>query len=486
MHHFPSEGKARDVGSKIVSMLFPEGDGRVPVISVTGTNGKTTVTRMIGHVLAAEGLTVGVTTTDGIWVGGRRVAKGDTTGPHSARTVLSDPTVEAAVLETARGGIARRGLGYDWSDVGVLTNIQEDHFGQDGIDSLEDLVYIKSLVAERVRAGGTLVLNADDERLARLAEEPRVRAEEKRVVYFSLRGADHVLIRKHLDAGGTAFFARDGWVVEAAGGAEERVVRLADVPLTLGGTAAYQSANVLACVAACRARGVAPASIASALASFDSTADNPGRANIFRTAAGGYVLLDYGHNAGAFAAVCRAASRWRGRRVTGVIGVPGDRSDELIERAGRIAARGFERIRIKEDEDPRGRRPGEVADLLLRAVRDEAPWRECSPTTRPKPSAASCADSSRARWSSSSTTSLSRCAKSSKSSAPSPSHRLRGSPRPTSLSRSRPPRGRATTSRPRPRRTPTRPRADARSRRTGRATSGAEKGGGRRLVVECR
>jgi cyanophycin synthetase len=380
MHHFPSEGEARDVGSKIVSMLFPEGDGRVPVISVTGTNGKTTVTRMIGHVLAAGGLCVGVTTTDGIWIGGRCVAKGDTTGPHSARTVLSDPTVEAAVLETARGGIARRGLGYDWSDVGVLTNIQEDHFGQDGIESLEDLVYIKSLVAERVRDGGTLVLNADDEHLARLAEVPRVRAEEKRVVYFSMRGADHVGIRKHLDAGGTAFFARDGWVYEATGEAHARVLKLADVPVTLGGTSGYQSANVLACVAACRARGVEPVAIAAALASFQSASDNPGRANIFRTAAGGYVLLDYGHNAGAFAAVCRAASRWRGRRVTGIIGVPGDRSDELIESAGRMAARGFERLRIKEDEDTRGRRRGEVADILLRAVRSEAPWRECTVT----------------------------------------------------------------------------------------------------------
>ncbi|HEV7889979.1 MAG TPA: cyanophycin synthetase [Pyrinomonadaceae bacterium] len=378
MHHFPSEGRPRDVGSKIVSMLFPAGDGRVPVVSVTGTNGKTSVTRMTGHVLASEGLCVGVTTTDGIWVGGRQIAKGDTTGPHSARTVLSDPTVEAAVLETARGGIVRRGLGYDWSDVGVLTNIQEDHFGQDGIETLEDLVYIKSLVAERVREGGTLVLNADDEILSRLAEEPRLRAGEKRVVYFSMRGADHVVVRKHLDAGGTAFFARDGWVVEATGHEQTRVLRLADVPVTLNGTAGFQSANVLACVAACRARGVAPERIAASLATFQSAADNPGRTNLLRTAAGGYLILDYGHNPEAFAAVCRTASRWRGRRVTGIVGVPGDRSDELIERAGRIAARGFERIVIKEDEDTRGRRRGEVAEILRRAVGNETPWRECS------------------------------------------------------------------------------------------------------------
>ena len=380
MHHFPSEGRARDVGSKIVSMLFPEGDGRVPLVSVTGTNGKTTVTRMIGHVLSCEGLCVGMTTTDGIWIGGRQVAKGDTTGPHSARTVLIDPRVEAAVLETARGGIVRRGLGYDWSDVGVLTNIQEDHFGQDGIETLEDLLYIKSLVAERVRAGGTLVLNADDERLARLAEEPRVRAEEKRVVYFSMHGPDHVTLRKHLDAGGTAVFARDGWVFEATAQGHSRVLRLADVPVTLGGAAEFQCANVLACVAACRARGVEPERIAASLATFQSDANNPGRTNIFRTASGGYCILDYGHNPEAFAAICQTASRWGGRHVTGIVGVPGDRSDKLIERAGRIAAHGFGRIVVKEDEDTRGRRRGEVAEILRRAINDETPWRECTVT----------------------------------------------------------------------------------------------------------
>ncbi|HWS87328.1 MAG TPA: cyanophycin synthetase [Pyrinomonadaceae bacterium] len=377
MHHHPSEGRPRDAGRKIVETLFPRGDGRIPVVSVTGTNGKTTVTRMTGHVLASTGLNVGVTTTDGIWVGGRQVAKGDTTGPHSARTVLSDPTVEAAVLETARGGITRRGLGYDWSDVGVLTNIQADHFGQDGIEDLEDLVYIKSLVAERVRDGGTLVLNADDERLARLAESPRVRADLKRVVYFSLR-ADHVLVRKHLGAGGTAFFVRDGRVIEAAGGEQSEVLALSDVPVTLGGTAEFQVANVLASVAACRALNVAREQVAAGLKSFRAAADNPGRANIFRLPAGGHVLLDYGHNPAAFASVCRSAARWNKGRVTGIVGVPGDRSDELIEEAARIAARGFGRVVIKEDTDLRGRRSGEVAELMRRVVSDEAPWLDCS------------------------------------------------------------------------------------------------------------
>ncbi|HYE16340.1 MAG TPA: cyanophycin synthetase [Pyrinomonadaceae bacterium] len=376
MHLRPSEGEPRDVGAAILDALIPEGDGRVPLFSVTGTNGKTTVTRMIAHVLSASGLRVGMTTTDGIWIGGRRVAEGDTTGPQSARTVLSDPTVDAAVLETARGGITRRGLGYDWSDVAVMTNIQPDHFGQDGIETLEDLVFVKSLVAERVREGGTLVLNADDEHLARLMELPRVRRVEKRVVYFSTRES-HVAVRRHLDAGGAAFFVRDGWVVEAAGRDERRrLLEVAAVPATLGGAAEFQVANVLACVAACRAHGVAPSVIAAALATFDSAA-NPGRTNLFRLPAGGYVMLDYGHNPEAFAAVCRTAARWHGRRVTGIVGVPGDRSDALIEEAGRAAARGFNRIVVKEDEDTRGRRRGEVASLLCRAVAAEAPGLEC-------------------------------------------------------------------------------------------------------------
>jgi cyanophycin synthetase len=259
----------------------------------------------------------------------------------------------------------------------VLTNIQPDHFGQDGIESLEDLVYIKSLVAERVRDGGTLVLNADDEHLARLADEPRVRADLKRVVYFSLR-ANHVLVRKHLDAGGTAFYVRNGRVCEATGNEQWEVLTPSDVPVTLGGKAEFQVANVLACVAACRALGVEREQIAEGLRTFRAAADNPGRVNVFRLPAGGHAVLDYGHNPNAFAALCQMAARWHRGHVTGIVGVPGDRSDELVEEAARIAARGFRRVVIKEDEDPRGRRPGEVAEIMRRVINEAAPWLDCS------------------------------------------------------------------------------------------------------------
>ncbi len=376
MHVSPSEGRSRDVGATIIDMLYPDGaTGRIPIISITGTNGKTTITRMVAHALSEKGMTVGMATTDGIYIGGELVVEGDTTGPRSAQTVLSDPSVEIAVLETARGGIVRGGLGYDLSDISVISNVRLDHVGQDGIETLDDLLYIKALVAERVRKGGTLILNADDERLAQLASDELVARPKKNIVYFSMR-PPHVLIRRRLGAGGSAYLYKDGWIVEAVGGAETRVVRASDIPATLGGAASFNIANALAAVAVCRALGLSREEVAAALKGFRGDLHNAGRAGLFEIR-GGYALLDYGHNPDAFAAVCQMAARWRGRRVTGVIGVPGDRDDMVVEQAGRAAARGFERIIIREDRDRRGRRRGEIAGLLRRAVMSEAPGRDC-------------------------------------------------------------------------------------------------------------
>jgi cyanophycin synthetase len=374
MHHHPAQGEPRDVGGAIVSMLFPSGNGRVPITSVTGTNGKTTVTRLIGHILGATGKTVGMTTTDGIWIGGDCVAHGDLTGFHSARSVLADPAVEVAVLETARGGIVRRSLGYDWSDVGVLTNIQADHLGQDGIETINDLLWVKSLVAERVRAGGTVVLNADDERLAELPDEPRLRRLPRRIVYFST-AADHPVVRRHVGLGGTAFFVEHGWLVEANPQRSQRIVRAASVPVTLRGTARFQIANALAAAAACRAQGLSIEETAAGLASFQSD-NNPGRMSLFQLGRG-YLVVDYAHNSGAFEALLEVTGQWTDRRVTGVFTMPGDRPDELILETGRLAARCFDRLIIREDEDLRGRRPGEVSKLLAAVVREEAPEKEC-------------------------------------------------------------------------------------------------------------
>src|SRR5215813_567943 len=376
MHVSPSEGRSHDVGAAIIDMLYPGGaTGRIPIISITGTNGKTTITRMVAHALSEKGMAVGMATTDGIYIGGAEVLKGDTTGPRSAQTVLSDPSVEIAVLETARGGIVRGGLGYDWSDISVISNVRLDHLGQDGIETLDDLLYIKALVAERVREGGTLVLNADDERLAQLMEDEEVGRLKKNVVYFSMH-PPHVLIRRHLATGGSAYLHKDGWIVEAAGAGETRVVCASDIPVTLGGAASFNIANALAAVAVCRAQGLSHEEVADALKGFSGDLHNAGRAGLFEVREG-YALLDYGHNPDAFTAVCQLAAKWKGRRVTGVIGVPGDRDDLVVEQAGRAAARGFERIIIKEDRDLRGRRKGEIADLLRRAVTSEAPGRDC-------------------------------------------------------------------------------------------------------------
>jgi cyanophycin synthetase len=376
MHLHPAQGRSRAVGEAIMDMLYPRGtSARIPIISITGTNGKTTVTRLIGHMLTHAGRHVGMTTTDGMFIRGELVARGDLTGFQSARTVLSDPAVDVAVLETARGGIVRSGLGYDWSDISVITTIQPDHIGQDDIRSVDDIFRIKSLVAERVREGGTLVLNLDDERVASMVNLPRVREVRKDVVYYSLLlGREEVQRR----AGGnsTAYCLKDGWIVEVEGLQQLLIAHISGIPLTLNGMAEFNVSNVMAAIAAVRAFGLSPAEITDSLLQFSADGSNPGRANLFRMHRG-YVLLDYGHNAEAIAAVARMSAAADCSRVTGIVTVPGDRADWVIEEAGRVAARGFQRLVIREDTDLRGRQSGEVARILRDAVRKEVPGREC-------------------------------------------------------------------------------------------------------------
>ena len=376
MHHYPSAGMPRDVGEAVVDSIYPAGaPSRIPIISITGTNGKTTVTRMIGHVLSKTNLCVGMTTTDGIYIGGERVVEGDTTGPQSAQVVLSDPAVEAAVLETARGGILRRGLGYDWSDIGVLTNISDDHVGQDGIRSVEDVLYIKSLVAERVKEGGTLILNADNDHLAKLMESERVNKVPKKVVYFAT-DEGNPLVRSHLQGGGTAYFAKNKALIESIGETQRTIAETSMLPVVMNGAADFQVSNLLATIAACRAFGIDQDAVWKSLTSFSSWANNPGRANLYRLN-GGHVMVDYGHNTDAFHAICRMTSKWHDRRVTGIITLPGDRDDAIIDRAARAAAKGFNKVIVREDHDLRGRKRGDVANIVCRAIREVSPAMEC-------------------------------------------------------------------------------------------------------------
>jgi len=380
MHLAPAEGQGRDVAAAIVDKLFPPGtQARIPVVSVTGTNGKTTTTRMIAHILRQAGLRTGLTCTDGVWIGDRCILEADASGPRSAEIVLDDPTVEVAVLETARGGIVRRGLGYDLADVAVVTNISADHLGDDGIDDIGELTDVKALVAEEVRAGGSLVLNADDPATAALADRPRVLGQAPTLRYFSLaRGSD--LIGRHARSGGACYLLEEGQLSETSGGSRRTILSVADLPGAFGGRAQHVVANALAAIAACRALGVSVKDIAQALATFTPAAANPGRGNVYAVTPGpsastatAPVLLDYGHNAAALRATGELVASVWGTGGTAAVTLPGDRRDDLIAESAAAIAAWFGRVVLYEDKDRRGRAPGEMRELIAAGLRQARP-----------------------------------------------------------------------------------------------------------------
>lgn len=376
MHHYPVKGTPRDVGGAIVDSMFREkSDGRIPVISVTGTNGKTTVTRLLDHVFLSIGMRTGMTTTNGIFINGDIVSEGDTTGPVSARTVLSDPTVEIAILETARGGIIRRGLGYDWSDVGIITNIHADHIGQDGIEGLDDILRIKSLVAERVRPGGTIILNADTSELVQLARE-KLDLSSRTLIYFSMNDRSRV-IDEHVIAGGSAYILKDNNIVLKTPLGEEVIISSLEIPMTLGGTASFHVANAMTTLAACDALKVSRDQALRGLCSFLHHENNKGRTNLYKVGRG-HVLVDYGHNPDALIAIGSMTKKWNVTKRTGVITTPGDRSDDMVRMSGIAAALVFDKVIVREDTDLRGRAPGEIAEMLCEAVNNEKRNIECT------------------------------------------------------------------------------------------------------------
>jgi cyanophycin synthetase len=368
MHLQPSEGRPRDVARPVIDALFPNGvDGRIPVLAVTGTNGKSTTARMVARILRQAGMCVGLATTSGVEVGGQLVVKADASGPRSARMLLHDPMVEAAVLETARGGLLREGLGFDRCDVGCVLNIAADHLGLKGIDTLEDLAWVKSVVVEAVGRSGTSVLNADDPHVARMA-----RRAGGRVAWFSARGGAAMgeRLREHVEAGGLAV------VLEAGPGGGEIVVHddgrrfplmfAAEIPATLEGLAAFNTTNALAAVAMAHAQGVALPVIRTALLGFETSFEQcPGRLNI-HDGHGFRVIMDYAHNPAGLGALRDVVlgMRPRFRRSIGVVNTPGDRRDEDVRELGRVAASTFDEIVLREQPDLRGRRPGEVMQLL--------------------------------------------------------------------------------------------------------------------------
>ncbi len=372
MHLNPSEGSSRDVAGHIVDTLYPPGSSsRVPVVSVTGTNGKTSTVRLTAHLLRQQGLRVGMTTTAGVYIGDDLIHASDASGPKSADMVLGDPTVEAAVLETARGGIVRRGLGYDRADVAVVTNISSDHIGTDGVNTIDDLVSVKSLVAEQLRKGGHLVLNADDEHCVSIARRAAVQDRDPVIRYFSV-SAGNPVIAGHLRDGGVAYLLDDGELVEAEGATRRTLVGRREVPQGWDGEAGFMVANVLAAAAAVRALGATVQEIGEALAAFEPIRDNPGRLDVF-TVGEVPVVLDYAHNPAALAAVGAFVSgRW-GRDNVAVLTLPGDRTDVLVAESARAVARAFDRVVIYEDVDLRGREPGEMTKLISSALTEVRP-----------------------------------------------------------------------------------------------------------------
>ncbi|HZK83551.1 MAG TPA: cyanophycin synthetase [Desulfosporosinus sp.] len=365
MHHFPSVGKARDVGKAIVEQVVPTGNGRVPIVAITGTNGKTTTTRMICKILSDQQLVVGMTSTDGIYINQKLCLKGDMTGPESAKIVLRHPDVQVAVLETARGGILRAGLGYDYADVAVITNVSNDHLGQYGIETIEDIAHLKSLIAEVVKPHSYVVLNADDPLVVQMAKRTK-----GRVIYFSTE-KDNLCVRKHLAIGGTAVFVQRGMILLCQGSKSCRICSIKQIPVTWDGKAKHNIQNALAAVAAGWALGLGAVAIQNSLHNFSSDAvHNRGRLNLYELN-GVRVFVDYGHNAAGIREVANTLKQFKSGSLVGCITVPGDRPNESVREVGRIAAQGFKRLIIREDSDLRGRNPGEISKLLYdEAVRN--------------------------------------------------------------------------------------------------------------------
>jgi cyanophycin synthetase len=360
MHIEPSSGRGRPVGKAIIDAMFEAGDdARIPVVAVTGTNGKTTTTRCIAHLLQQRGLRVGMTCTDGIYVEGRRIDTGDCAGPKSARNVLAHPRVDAAVLETARGGLLREGLGFDWCDVAVVTNVGEgDHLGLGGIHSVEELARVKSIPVRRVSERGAAVLNADDPLVVAMAGLCR-----GAVIFFS-RNADAPRIVSHRAAGGKAVTVRDGYIVICSGKDERRVAQVDQLPLTHGGRVGFQVDNLLAAVAAGFWLGLSVDALRFGVQTFSSDiGTTPGRFNVLvhRDAT---VILDYGHNASALLALNEAISRMPHRRRKVVYTAAGDRRDEDIHRQAEIIGSFFDDVYIYEDQCTRGRADGEILRLM--------------------------------------------------------------------------------------------------------------------------
>jgi cyanophycin synthetase len=376
MHVAPTEGTPRDPAGPVIDMLFPKGaPSKIPIAAITGTNGKTTTSRMLAHIHKMSGKTVGLCTTDGVYVDGERTVAGDMTGPTAAQMVLKDPAVDMAVLETARGGLLRAGMGYRHCDVGAVLNIASDHLGLRGVKTLEELAAVKRIVVEVARE--CAILNADDLRCLQMADH----TDAKRIGYVTMNPR-HDLVRQHVRAGGLAAVLEEGMngdmITLYDRGIHQPLLWTHLIPATLEGKALHNVQNAMFAALMAYAMGVKLDGIRHGLRTFDTTYfQAPGRLNVFNELPF-KVILDYGHNPAAISAMADLAKKLEvpGRRLC-VLAAPGDRRDEDIWEIGRIAAGGFDHLVVRRDDDLRGRKPTEIPDLLRRSALEAGMADDC-------------------------------------------------------------------------------------------------------------
>jgi cyanophycin synthetase len=363
MHLAPSEGLPRNVAAPVIDMLYPPGKpSRIPIIAVTGTNGKTTTTRLMAHIVKNNGYRVGFTTSDGIYVQNHLMEKGDTTGPISAEYILKDPTVEFAVLETARGGILRSGLGFSRCDIGIITNIQADHLGLSDIHTLDDLARVKATVVRSIKKDGWAILNAEDDQCLKIANELSCN-----VAYFSMDENNPKVVQFAKEGKIVAVY-ENGFITIKKGEWKIRVERATHVPLTMGGKAKFMISNVLAATLAAYLQGFKTEDISLSLQTFiPSAAQTPGRMNIFEFKKF-KVLIDFAHNPSGYKGVEEYLSSVEATKKIGIIAGVGDRRDEDIKECATIAARMFDHIIIRQEKYLRGRTEEEIIGLIMEGI----------------------------------------------------------------------------------------------------------------------
>ncbi|QHL86168.1 cyanophycin synthetase [Nibribacter ruber] len=363
MHTSPTDGLPRNVADPVIEMLFPGNcPSRIPIIAITGTNGKTTTTRLIAHMVKSKGYQVGFTTTDGIYIQDKLLEKGDTTGSKSAEFVLRDPTVNFAVLECARGGMLRHGLGFEQCDIGIVTNVAEDHMGLRDIYTLEDMARVKAVVPKSVSKDGYSILNADDDHVFNMAKEV-----ESKVALFSM-DENNPRILKHVAQGGLAAVFENGYISIFKNTYKIRVDRVADIPLTFGGRAKFNIENVLAATLAGYISHFEISEIKTALRTFvPSASKTPGRMNLFKFPTF-EVLVDYAHNPAGMKGIADFLQNTDARKRVGIIAGVGDRREEDMVELGRMAAEMFDEVIVRQDKDSRGRTPEEINKYVIEGI----------------------------------------------------------------------------------------------------------------------